>query len=290
MTARIPTFLALGVLLAAACAGTPEVVPVYSVQVPKESAECAAACKQAAATGARYFPCLRACPGAVATPRAPCPPPDGSGTICVAFMPKSALAAKPPEASAENTTPPPDAPPLPPPPLPPLPPTKASSSPAASTTPSAPMKDTLPYTRGEPIPAGYRLESRLDHVEHTVLGGALLGGGHLAMIGLARSIEDAPRTAGWLYVPLLGPFAFVLAEKCDSAAEGDVRCSIDTGFKAIIILDGLVQILGVGYLVHGLASTEELLVRTPKEARRPSLRVSPYAFGHSGGLILSGRF
>jgi len=150
----------------------------------------------------------------------------------------------------------------------------------------------LPYRTGLPIPPGYRVEHRS---ANGLIGGGLaslvIAYGTAVILGASANFENG---AGWLLVPVVGPWAAIgarsyhcandplLANKCVSGAFSEVQTI------AILSGDAVVQATGAVLFVAGLASGRDELVRTDLAAK---VRISPRAVGATGfGIGVDGHF
>jgi hypothetical protein len=147
-------------------------------------------------------------------------------------------------------------------------------------------KPVLPYRRGDPIPAGYHIESRL-RWGFIIPGGILFGLGY----GLAVAVSLTPEHQGelWLLVPVAGPFASMLSHtsKCRSGDEGkECRKTALKESEAEIFLLAL-QAPGAAFLLAGFASPKLSLVRDD----HASVDVIPVVLPGGGtGLGVVGQF
>ena len=178
-------------------------------------------------------------------------------------------------------------------PVPALPPSP-SFAPSAAPAPlsSGFYPALLPYRAGLPVPEGYRVEHRAAY--------GLIGGG-LATLLIAYSTAivlgasgDFENGAGWLVVPVVGPWAAIgarsyhcandplLATKCVSGAFSEVQTI------AILSGDAVIQATGTVLFIAGLASGSDELVRSDLRA---SVRISPRSVGATGfGIGVDGLF
>ena len=138
---------------------------------------------------------------------------------------------------------------------------------------------TLPYEEGQPVPAGYRVESRL---RKGLLIGGLVTFGSLYLVsaftgGAAQDDKFTP-----LFVPIAGPFITIGTAKAEGVG------------TFTLLLDGVGQAGGALMAVLGLTLDQTLLVRNDLEARRgdgvaPSrIRVTPLFGRGTAGLGLAG--
>jgi hypothetical protein len=132
---------------------------------------------------------------------------------------------------------------------------------------------------GEPIPWGYHRVERVRKGE--VISGAILFGvpyiisSMIASAGadLASGTAES-NPAGWLYLPVLGPFIEI--SKSDSASVNE-----------FLVIDGLCQGVGAALFFHGLYTPRPMLVRNDLAL----LTVSPAPVGKDGtGMMMMGTF
>ncbi|MDI3290442.1 hypothetical protein [Polyangium sp. 15x6] len=142
--------------------------------------------------------------------------------------------------------------------------------------PGAPLPATLAYEEGDPIPPGYRVDSRIR--KGLVIGGAVTFGVPWFFSAMIASIGDSVSRSSelWpLYIPAVGPF--VAMGTLDSEGAGTFWLAVD----------GLAQTGGIAMLIAGLVAQEKRLVRSELDAA--SVTVVPLRFGpHGAGLGLVG--
>jgi len=157
------------------------------------------------------------------------------------------------------------------------------------------MPPVLPYRDGTEIPEGYELESSRN-TGLMAAGGVVFGVGYLTAFGIAAS-KGFDSANGWLAVPLIGPWVALTRREspCDiedvevkEDAQKCVNSALDeAALIAVIAIDGLVQGVGAGLFIGGVASTRKQLVR--KDVVR--VTVAPQRMGRSGyGLGVIGVF
>jgi hypothetical protein len=127
---------------------------------------------------------------------------------------------------------------------------------------------------GEPAPPGYYVEKRADW--KLITGGSLLLGTFwtVSIIG-AMNVKNEGESNS-LYVPVVGPFF----------AMGFVESK---GAQELLLIDGILQSVGVLEIVAGALGGEEHLVRIDA-ALGPKLRVAPAVSRQWAGLHLAGKF
>lgn len=135
------------------------------------------------------------------------------------------------------------------------------------------LPEEIEYDGVSPIPPGYHAEKRVRR--GAVATGASLFGSFYALSALAFSVTEGRYGTGALIVPVVGPF--ITASNVE----------VNNGFtRATLVVDGLVQTLGVGLFIYGLSSPQHLLVRDEPAAGR--LLVAPTLMGGKGfGLGLA---
>ncbi|MDI1432807.1 hypothetical protein [Polyangium sorediatum] len=143
--------------------------------------------------------------------------------------------------------------------------------PPGSTLPAA-----LPYEEGDPIPPGYRVDSRIR--KGLVIGGAVTFGVPWFFSAMIASIGDSLSRSSdlWpLYIPALGPF--IAMGTLDTEGPGTFWLAVD----------GLAQSGGIAMLIAGIVAQEKRLVRSTEVGT--SMTVMPLRFGpHGAGLGLVG--
>jgi hypothetical protein len=122
-----------------------------------------------------------------------------------------------------------------------------------------------PYDSSKPVPPGYHVEvSDSDAAAKArTLGWISLGIGYGAAYAAAISL---PGELSWLYAPVVGPWVKVADKNQD--------------LRGLIAIDGLLQAVGAGLLIGGIATSSHRLVRDDAPAAR--IEVVPARFGRSG--------
>jgi hypothetical protein len=132
----------------------------------------------------------------------------------------------------------------------------------------------MPYEEGDPIPPGYRLESRVRR--GAVIAGTILFATTYGVNLLAASIADGNEDEElWLYVPGVGTWPLV--GDCSDSGGNDDGCEF-------LVLHSLAHTLGLGLLIYGVAAQRNVLVR---ESR---VIVVPARIGSGNGLLLHAGF
>lgn len=156
----------------------------------------------------------------------------------------------------------------------------------------------LPYRAGLPVPPGYQ-------VEHRSANGLIIGGVASLVVGYATALavgggDNFKNGTGWVVLPVIGPWAAIGARSyhCDNSAtdilqaQASANQCVRGAFNevqtiAILSADAVVQATGAILFLAGLASGEDLLVRTDVAG----LRLTPRAVGRDGvGFGFDGRF
>jgi hypothetical protein len=145
------------------------------------------------------------------------------------------------------------------------------------------MPKTLPYHSGAPTPPGYQFES-MPRWGMIIPGTILFGFGHSLAVGIA--LEEGYEDRYWLFVPVFGPTARIIAEKseCDRR-RGSENCQLGTnaGLEVFLLL---LQAPGAALMIGGFASPRKRFVRNDLA----SIEVVPIAVRGGGGMGLVGRF
>lgn len=241
---------------------------------------------------------------------------------CVAGLTLATSAAAQPQPEQPQPPPPPEQPPAPPPPTvqppppqptpppPPTPPGYGQPAPPGYGPPTPPpgygpptpppgypgygppedrllAPRTLPYREGQPIPPGYRHESRVRR-GLVIAGSTTFGASYMLALLIAafghdevQANSDPDDDSMWvpMFFPVVGPFATigtVAATDTDDKATASVA----------LAFEGLAQTAGVVMFIAGLVAKEEVLVRN--DFAKPSVQVVPLVGQNSGGLSLVG--
>jgi hypothetical protein len=157
----------------------------------------------------------------------------------------------------------------------------------------------LRYVEGRQVPPGYHPETRI-RKGLVISGSILLGVPYFLSLSVAASSKnDGDR---WLYAPLVGPFADLVArkDKCTTVPTTfgtNTSCTEeDTSARFLLMADGLMQAAGATLLILGVALPQHLLVRDDApyvgaSGSRVAWSVAPRAFGRSAyGLGLGATF
>jgi hypothetical protein len=121
------------------------------------------------------------------------------------------------------------------------------------------------YNPGDPVPPGYTVDvSDSDAAAKCrTLGWISLGIGYGAAYVGAISL---PGEVSWLYVPVIGPWAEVADKNQD--------------LRGLIAIDGILQTVGAGLLIGGIATAGHRLVRDDAPVAR--IQVMPTRLGRNG--------
>jgi len=142
---------------------------------------------------------------------------------------------------------------------------------------------TLSYEEGAPIPRGYVL--RESNLTGLVIGGIIpLSIFYLISFSVASG-NNFKGPAGWLAVPVIGPFGWLAAHK--SNCVGDV-CSDaeDVLGRTFVTMDGIFQVAGAAMFITGLAITRKKLVLIENQ----EMYIVPYTSSTTQGLSILGSF
>lgn len=147
----------------------------------------------------------------------------------------------------------------------------------------------LPYREGAPVPPGYRLETQPN--SGLLVGGLLIEiAGYVAAFAIGAA-HDFDNGAGWLVVPVFGPWAALGARdnpcagiEAQSATLADAECvneALDEArLIAFLTVDGIVQMIGTGLMIVGAATPHRELVR----ADVAGFRLMPATIGRGVGV------
>ncbi len=104
----------------------------------------------------------------------------------------------------------------------------------------------MKYSEGDPIPPGYRVESRTR--TGLVIGGSIMFGLLYGFTAFGASESTDPDT-NWLYAPVIGPFIYASTLDGELAGIG----------RFFLYVDGLIQAGGAAMLIVGLVGKTELV-------------------------------
>lgn len=146
---------------------------------------------------------------------------------------------------------------------------------------------TLPYRQGEPVPPGYRHESRIRR-GLVIAGAATFGGTYMISLLIGAVGHDEAQANGdpdddnrWLpmFFPVVGPFATIGTL---AATDEDSQATASVGLAIL----GLAQTAGLVMFITGLAAKEEVWLRN--DVAQPSIEVAPLLGENLGGLAVTG--
>jgi hypothetical protein len=144
---------------------------------------------------------------------------------------------------------------------------------------------TLPYVEGAPIPRGYVLQE--SNLSGLVIGGIIpLSLFYLISFSVASG-NNFSGPAGWLAVPVIGPFGWLAAHKSNYNCAGDVCTNAgDAVERTFVTMDGVFQTAGAAMFVAGLAITRKKLVLVENQ----QMYLVPYTSSGVHGLSVLGSF
>ena len=145
---------------------------------------------------------------------------------------------------------------------------------------------------GRPPPPGYHAETRY-RKGLVITGPIVLGVPYLFSLSAATTSNTTGD--GWLAVPVLGPFIDLSVRKKDVCATSDtLSCAGDSGTRAVLVFDGLMQATGAALLIIGLATPRHLWVQNftgENGATHFAFTFAPMRFEHQGsGAGIVGMF
>lgn len=130
------------------------------------------------------------------------------------------------------------------------------------------------WPAGQPLPAGYRWDSKA-HSTLVNIGTGLFALGYapalaIGSIGNEDLLHPGDPVGLWLVAPIAGPFVLL----------GDARNDVAS---VLLLTDGLFQAVGVGLATIGLLWRKPILVRSDE----PTVRVAPAlrVLGKGGGAV-----
>ena len=148
----------------------------------------------------------------------------------------------------------------------------------------SPWPKTLPYLDGAPQPPGYRLEE-------SKMKGLIIGGivplSALYLISLTVASENNYHgTAGWLALPVAGPYAWLIDDHSRHSCATGYCGSDNSAERGLVVFDAMVQTAGAAMFITGLAVTcKQWVLANPAE-----LYVAPFASTSMRGISAVGRF
>lgn len=127
----------------------------------------------------------------------------------------------------------------------------------------------LPYRKGEPVPAGYRLVE--EPVRGLVISGYLLTGIGYGIGLLGAAAADFANQSSWMFAPVFGPWLtlgtrdYADCSKRDEDNDGtndyNAECTQDALVVSGLIMDGLMQGAGATLLLAGYLAKQKKLIR-----------------------------
>jgi hypothetical protein len=142
--------------------------------------------------------------------------------------------------------------------------------------PTPPPPTTLPYNEGDPVPAGYHVESRVRR--GPIIAGTIMAGTTYVVNLMVADIDDNDGDhddrSTWLYVPGVGTWAYV-DDACDNERDG---CSF-------VIMHSLTHSIGLAMIIYGIAAPKQVLARDTA-----ALRITPYLARSTSGIAATGVF
>jgi hypothetical protein len=145
------------------------------------------------------------------------------------------------------------------------------------------MPKTLPYHSGATTPPGYQFES-MPRWGLVIPGAILFMFGHSLAVGIA--LESSDRDDNWLFVPVFGPAARIIAEKSECErrrASGNCEFGTNAGLEVFLLV---LQAPGAALTIAGFASPRRRFVRNDLA----SLKLIPLAVRGGGGVGVAGQF
>jgi hypothetical protein len=151
------------------------------------------------------------------------------------------------------------------------------------------------YVEGQPVPAGYHVETRPR--KGLVVAGAIVFGS-LYVISASVAGSSKRDGDGFLLIPVFGPFIDLgqRGDSCNSNNNAFLCSSTDSSERFWLVFDGLGQAAGATMLIAGLVAQEKMLERddVPLTSKRSSTfawTLTPRSIGKNGlGLGVQGIF
>jgi hypothetical protein len=131
----------------------------------------------------------------------------------------------------------------------------------------------MPFEEGQPIPPGYRVETRARR--GLIVGGAVTFGVLYLLSAFTASIavDGGDSDFGSLFIPVAGPFVTIGTADAEGAG------------TFALVLDGVGQAGGVAMFIAGMMTEEKFLLRNDQA----KISVTPMMMGNSSfGLGLRG--
>jgi hypothetical protein len=126
---------------------------------------------------------------------------------------------------------------------------------------------------------------------------ALIAGGIAGFVGayvpsVIVAVSNGNSFDRNLYIPVVGPW-LDLANR-PGCGGGQTSCARESGFAALLIVDGVVQVLGPVATALGFVVPERhrvIVTAKADEVEKPSLHVAPASLGHGAyGVSAFGKF
>jgi hypothetical protein len=147
----------------------------------------------------------------------------------------------------------------------------------------------MPYESGEPIPDGYRVvkESR----RGLVVAGSVVGGIGWGLAITGAVAGDFEKKSGALLAPVVGPWLMLAMggakDQCttqtySNGAGGTSSwsdCEDNSSLRAMLVLDGMMQVAGAAMLTAGIAFPKMRLVRKDVTVAMAPLRLGRDGYG-----------
>jgi hypothetical protein len=128
------------------------------------------------------------------------------------------------------------------------------------------------WNDGDPVPAGYHVGTRV-RVAPIAVGASMFGVAWLSSALGASVANGLGNDASDLFIPAIGPFL-------------QMSKTTDATGNFWNVFDGTVQCVGIGLLIYGIVSPQQVLVRNDVARWLPT----PYAARNGGGLVWGGAF
>jgi hypothetical protein len=159
------------------------------------------------------------------------------------------------------------------------PPAGYYAPPAAGYAPPNVGPRMMDYEQGQPVPAGYHVETKA-RKGLAIAGGVMFGSFYiLSAFGAAIASDGHDKQAWPFWVPAIGPFIALGTEKHNALrSSNDATASL----TFLYVIDGIVQTGGLAMLVAGIALPSQKLVRDDIGLLddKVHIRPSPIALGN----------
>jgi hypothetical protein len=169
----------------------------------------------------------------------------------------------------------------------------SSAAPQPAPIPLYTLPKTRPYRDDVAPPPGYVLSE--EPRRGFLIGGiAALGASYLSGLLVAGVFMEFPNKSAFLAVPAAGPgITLATRDSCDNPTDTTLDCAADDLAVRLLLVDGIVQAVGVGLIVTGLTWTKSVWLREDLASFElvPGLNVARLpGDGQPQGLTLLGRF